>query len=394
MHDLVVRERQDEVLVPGVDHRERQLVVVEAAVHGLLREVLERVVHPAHVPLEAEAETAEIGRPRDARPGGRLLRDRHHARLAAVDDLVQLAQEGDGLQVLAAAVDVRHPLAVLARVVEVEHRGDGVDAEAVGVVLAQPVERVREQEVAHLVAAEVEDQRAPVGMRAAARILVLVERRPVEARERELVAREVRGHPVEDDADPGLVERVHERPEVIRLSHRRDGRIEAGHLVAPGPRERVVHHRQELDVREAEIAHVGDELLGELPPAEPQPPRLGVHLVDRDRLLQLVEAPAPLEPAVVGPLVARAVDPRGRLRRDLRMEGERVGLQAQLPVGAVHLELVRIALGGLGHHEPPRSRTSPAARAAARARPRGSSRRRPRRRARSAPRPRTRPPRR
>ena len=157
-------------------------------------------------------------------------------------------------------------------------------------VLAQPVERVREQEVAHLVAAEVEDQRAPVGMRAAARILVLVERRPVEARERELVAREVRGHPVEDDADPGLVERVHERAEVVRLAHRRDGRVEAGHLVAPGARERVVHHRQELDVREAEVAGVGDELLGELLPAEPQPPRLGVHLVDRDRLLQLVEA--------------------------------------------------------------------------------------------------------
>ena len=84
VHDLVVRERQDEVLVPGVDQREGQLVVVEAAVDRLLREVLERVVHPAHVPLEAEAEPAEIGRPRDAGPRRRLLRDREHARLALV----------------------------------------------------------------------------------------------------------------------------------------------------------------------------------------------------------------------------------------------------------------------------------------------------------------------
>ena len=219
--------------------------------------------------------------------------------------------------------------------------------------LAQPVERVREQEVAHLVAAEVEDQRAPVGMGAAARVLVLVQRRPVEAREREIVAREVRGHPVEDDADPGLVERVDERAEVVRLAQRRDGRVEAGHLVAPRARERVVHHRQELDVGEAEVADVGDELLGELLPAEPEPPRARVHLVDRDRLLQLVEAAAPLEPVVVGPLVAGAVDPRGRLRRDLGVEGERVGLQAQLPVGAVHLELVRVPLGRLGHDRRP-----------------------------------------
>ena len=161
VHDLVVGERQDEVLVPGVDHREGQLVVVEAAVHRLLREVLERVVHPAHVPLEAEAEPAEVGRARDARPRGRLLRDRHHARLAAVDDLVQLAQEGDGVEVLAAAEGVGHPLALLARVVEVEHRRDGVHPQAVGVVLAQPVERVRDQEVADLVAAEVEDRACP-----------------------------------------------------------------------------------------------------------------------------------------------------------------------------------------------------------------------------------------
>ena len=133
-------------------------------------------MHPAHVPLEAEAEAAEIRRPRDAGPRGRLLRRRDDPRLARVDRLVHLLQELDRLEVLAAAELVRQPLAVLARVVEVEHRRDGVDAQPVGVMLLQPVERVREQEVPHLAAAEVEDERAPVGMRAAARIRVLVQR--------------------------------------------------------------------------------------------------------------------------------------------------------------------------------------------------------------------------
>ena len=220
-------------------------------------------------------------------------------------------------------------------------------------VLAQPVERVRDQEVAHLVAAEVEDERAPVGVRAPARVLVLVERSPVEARERELVAGEVRRHPVEDDADPGLVERVDERAELVRLAHRRLRRVEARHLIAPRARERVVHHRHELDVGEAEVVRVGDELLGELLPAEPQPPRLGMHLVRRDRLLQRIEGAAALEPVVVRPLVPRAVDARCRLRRHLGVEGEGIGLEAQLPVGAVHLVLVGVALGGLGHERGP-----------------------------------------
>ena len=76
---------------------------------------------------------------------------------------------------------VRHPLAGLAGVVEVEHRGDGVDAEPVDVELLEPEQRIRDQEVAHLVSAVVEHQGAPVGMLALARVGMLIERRAVEA---------------------------------------------------------------------------------------------------------------------------------------------------------------------------------------------------------------------
>ena len=66
-----------------------------------------------------------------------------------------------------------------------------------------------------LVAPEVEDERAPVGVRAAARVGVLVQRRAVEARERPVVAREVRGDPVEDHADAALVQAVDELAQVV-----------------------------------------------------------------------------------------------------------------------------------------------------------------------------------
>ena len=115
----------------------------------------------------------------------------------------------------------------------------------------------------------------------------------------------------------------------------------------------MVHHRQQLHVREAEVAGIGDELVGELLPAEAEPPRLGVHLVDRERLLERFGRPAALEPGVVAPLVARPVDPRRGLRRHLGVEGERIGLQAQLPVGAVNLELVAVALSCLGDDRGP-----------------------------------------
>ena len=83
-------------------------------------------------------------------------------------------------------------------------------------VLLEPEQRVRQQEVADFVPAVVEDQRAPVLVLALPRILVLVQRRAVEAREAVLVLRKMAGHPVEDDADAGLVAGVDEQLEVLR----------------------------------------------------------------------------------------------------------------------------------------------------------------------------------
>ena len=103
----------------------------------------------------------------------------------------------------------------LAGVVEVEHRGHGVDPQAVDVELLEPVQGVGDQEVADLVAGEVEDVRAPVGVLALAGVGVLVERGAVEAAEGPVVLGEVGRHPVDDDADAALVQRVDEGAEVV-----------------------------------------------------------------------------------------------------------------------------------------------------------------------------------
>ena len=120
-------------------------------------------------------EAAVLGGPRHHRPGGRLLGDGLHVGEVGVDGLVELLQEAEGLEVLVAAVLVRDPLARLAGVVEVEHRGHGVDPEPVDVVAVEPEVGARQQEAPHLVAAVVEDRAVPVGVVALARVGVLVE---------------------------------------------------------------------------------------------------------------------------------------------------------------------------------------------------------------------------
>ena len=72
-------------------------------------------------------------------------------------------------------------------------------------------------------------------MRAAPRILVLVERRAVEAHERELVAREVRRHPVEHHTEAAGVQTVDEVAELVGRAVARRGRVVAGDLIAQDP---------------------------------------------------------------------------------------------------------------------------------------------------------------
>src|SRR5712691_11418936 len=109
-----MRKRQCEIFAEGVEHRKYHAVMLILAINRVELEVTESVVHPAHIPLEAEAQAAKIGGAGNRGPGGGLLGDGQHTGMASVDDLVQPLQEGDGREVLSTAIFVRDPLAKLA----------------------------------------------------------------------------------------------------------------------------------------------------------------------------------------------------------------------------------------------------------------------------------------
>ena len=98
------------------------------------------------------------------------------------------------------------------------------------------------EEIVDLVAAEIENQRAPILMRALARVFVLVQRRAIEPRQRPVVARKMRRHPIHDDADAGLVQRVDQKLKIVRRAVAAGRRVKAGDLVAPGRIKRVLGH--------------------------------------------------------------------------------------------------------------------------------------------------------
>jgi hypothetical protein len=161
----------------------------------------------------------------------------------------------------------------------------------------------------HLAPPEVEDQRSPVHVLAEQRIAVLVERAAVELRQRPLVLREVRGNPVHDDADAGLVQLVDEVLEVIGVSEAgRSGRSRR----SPGsPR-----------IRRTDAPRTGmsstcvnplpgdvlDELLREVAVAQPDAPGGEVDFVDTHRPVVRVRSGTPGHPFVVFKRVPRFDD--------------------------------------------------------------------------------------
>ena len=154
MNDLIVRNRQDEILGEGVDEAEGHLVLAPAPIDRVERHVFERVVHPTHVPFEAETQTAEVGRRRDSREGGGFLCNRYRAGKQSVDQFVGALQKCDGVAIFVAALSVGLPFPGFAGIVEVEHGGDGVDAQAIDVEAIDPIERAGVKESDHLLAAE------------------------------------------------------------------------------------------------------------------------------------------------------------------------------------------------------------------------------------------------
>ena len=138
------------------------------------------------------------------------------AGIFGLHQMIKLFQEFHRFQVLPAAVFVGQPLAGLARIIQVEHGSDGIHAQAVNMKSVAPEKGVGQEEIADLVTAVIENQRAPILVRAFARVFVLVESGAVEARQGPVVPRKMRRDPIQQHADAGLMELVDQKLEILR----------------------------------------------------------------------------------------------------------------------------------------------------------------------------------
>ncbi len=97
-----------------------------------------------------------------------------------VDDGVDAAQELDGLDILTATVRIRQPFTLFSAVIQIQHGGHGVHAQAIEMELLQPIERIGGQEFLTSLRPKLKISVPQSGVLAAPGIFVLVERGAVE----------------------------------------------------------------------------------------------------------------------------------------------------------------------------------------------------------------------
>ena len=182
------------------------------------RKIAENIVHPTHIPLEVEAESARKYRLCNHWPRGALLGYHHGIREVAENIFVELLQKFDSLKIFIAAVFIRHPLAVLAVVIEIQHRCNGVYPYAVKVIFFKPERSGGHQKRANLIFSEVKDSCSPSVMLALSRVAVFIERSAVKFVKTVCVLREVCRNPVQNHAYSVFVAFIYKIHKVLRLA--------------------------------------------------------------------------------------------------------------------------------------------------------------------------------
>ncbi len=212
-------------------------------------------------------------------------------------------------------------------------------------IFVEPEKRVRDQEIAHLAASIIKNERPPILMFALAGIHVLIEIGAVEFGQRVRVFRKMCRHPVHDDCDSRLMTFVDEVAQFVRCSVAAGRRIIICNLIPPGAFKRMLCDREQFDVGVTHLQHIGQQRLGQLEITQwpisffrlPLP-RTEVNFVNADRTLRPLFRTAPRHPIRIAPLISLQIVNQRRCRcsvlikkrERIALEQKRAGLRPNL----------------------------------------------------------------
>ena len=201
-----------------------------------------------------------------SRHTGHVLRHGNGRRFHFADQFVGELEIGHGVhirvhgEILVERTEIRSEC-----MVEIQHGGHAVKAEAVKMVFLQPESQIAQQEMQHFRLAVVEALGAPGRVVASAALveeLIGCAVKQIDALQR--IADGVGMHHIQQNANAHAVRPVHKIFQILGVTEAAGSCIEAAHLIAEGSIEGMLHHRHQLDGVIAEILHMRKHLVGKL----------------------------------------------------------------------------------------------------------------------------------
>ena len=165
MDNLIVAQWQHKVLIELIHAGEGQKTVITWSIREISLAIVQRVIHPAHVPLKIKAKSPNLGRIGNQRPSRGLFCNHQNIGMLSLSSLVAETQESTCIKIFLSALMVK---ALLRRVIDtkiqIQHATDTVNTNAISVIVLQPHEQVRNKEASNLTTSKIKLKSSPVRM--------------------------------------------------------------------------------------------------------------------------------------------------------------------------------------------------------------------------------------
>jgi hypothetical protein len=158
---------------------------------------------------------------------------------------------------LSSTILVGDPFPRLTHVIEIEHRGHRIHAQTIDMILAQPEQRIGDQEVAYLTTPVIKDQGTPFFMFTFTSIGIFIEMSAIKVTQRMSIFRKVSWNPIQKDTNPLLMHIINEILEIFRWTKATGWSIVARDLISPRAIKRILGNRHQFDMCKPQVFDIG-----------------------------------------------------------------------------------------------------------------------------------------
>ena len=225
--------------------------------------VIKEIMHPSHVPLHGKSQSAVFRSSGHLWPCCRFLCNNHSSVISSSHYRIQMFEEFDRFQILILPIDIRHPVACAAAIIQIQHRCHCIHTQSVNMELFYPVQGIGNQEILYFVLSIIKYLGSPIWMLALSRICIFIQRLSVKICQTCSILREMCRYPVQNYSNSIFMEVIHHILKIFRCAISGRWCIVANHLITPGTIKWMLCNAHQFYVRIPHILYILCQFMGE-----------------------------------------------------------------------------------------------------------------------------------